>query len=915
MIQKTKINSMCVLLLMLSANTSPIIAAQPGDLDITFGDNGIVKRQQLWHDQPSSFEAPYLSTGLVTRAAPYNDIIAATNIIIQPPLDDAILFSYKKIDGSLNKDSFNPPYGYKLLDPQYNNITYKAISTISNPQIGIETDTLIMVGKQFLPSTNNISPILIQANALTGNIISTSNLSSISQQGIFNTIAVDRVNQYIFAGGSTLPNKSFRLTRFNASNFRENVIDVTTHFGESSHINNIALQSDNKVIVAGQTTNAAIPQFTLARYSQNITFDNTFGKVVVFTDESEAKAVTIQTIDGDEKIVAAGWIKIDNKQKLALVRYNLDGKPDDYFGNQGKVIENFGGDHVSAHAIAIDKNNRIIVVGEFSPTATLNPIFIIASYNTDGTLDTTFGQNGNGWVTTRPTQYGAILNAVAIDDNNTIVCSGFSINQQGIYEITIARYFGAPLIPGTPDRRFGNNGLVTTPISPASLSDSLPTNNSSSSNKLSVKNIQDNSFINSIVIRDNPYNDIVVVGTTETTPLSQTIASYNGNDGTLNVGSFGEFPSFQGYTNYRTSTANNAHAIAIQNNTIPDLNIVTAGSIFNATLQKDILAFFTFTPSGMSTDTTITEVPGLPGEFKAIAQPLSPPNSFLYAGFLNQTALSQNFILAKFNYLGLIDPVFGHPTLGQPTITNFTDTSQDFSQINAMAVYQTNGKIVVAGIALIEGKKRWVLARYLSNGQLDTTFAGDPDARFHGTGKIVTDFSKITLVPSHDDVAYGVALQEVDGEMKIVVVGATARRKGEYFVALARYNDDGTLDPTFGYPGTGIRINCFGSNSDEARAVIIDQNNKIVIAGIVATKPSSSAHQINKFLVARYYQDGNVDKTFEGRGRIFTPFFGKGAGAHALALQYINGAPKIVVGGFAIDNDGRSQFALARYNA
>src|SRR5215470_8526399 len=129
--------------------------------------------------------------------------------------------------------------------------------------------------------------------------------------------------------------------------------------------------------------------------------------------------------------------------------------------------------------------------------------------------------------------------------------------------------------------------------------------------------------------------------------------------------------------------------------------------------------------------------------------------------------------------------------------------------------------MVVAGLTIVNNFANFALARYNSNGTLDTTF---------GTGgQAVTDFGM-------DDRAFSVALQE-DG--KIVAAGMT----GNNF-ALARYNSNGTLDATFGSGGKVITD--FAGANDIALGVAIRTDGKIVAAGrtFVSGRPA--------FGVARY---------------------------------------------------------------
>ena len=136
-----------------------------------------------------------------------------------------------------------------------------------------------------------------------------------------------------------------------------------------------------------------------------------------------AYAVQIQS---DGKIVAAGLGSHD----FALSRYNTNGSLDPTFGNGGKVVTTFGLNHQeSVQDIAIQPDGKIIAVGAtdvLDSTTYLNH-FAIAQYNTNGTLDTSFGQNG--LVTTgilgNDSAYG-----VVVQPDGKIVVAGSASPQQ-----------------------------------------------------------------------------------------------------------------------------------------------------------------------------------------------------------------------------------------------------------------------------------------------------------------------------------------------------------------------------------------------------------------------------------------------------------------------------------------------------
>lgn len=118
------------------------------------------------------------------------------------------------------------------------------------------------------------------------------------------------------------------------------------------------------------------------------------------------------------------------------------------------------------------------------------------------------------------------------------------------------------------------------------------------------------------------------------------------------------------------------------------------------------------------------------------------------------------------------------------------------------------------------------------------------------------------------------------------------------FFALARYNPDGSLDPTF--DGDGRVTNQLGTG-DQARSVAIQRDGKIVAAGLACGFCFPAARD---FGVARYNPDGSLDTTFSGDGKVTTDFGFANDQAFGTALQSDG---KIVAAGVA-----GGTFALAR---
>src|SRR5687768_5454980 len=93
---------------------------------------------------------------------------------------------------------------------------------------------------------------------------------------------------------------------------------------------------------------------------------------------------------------------------------------------------------------------------------------------------------------------------------------------------------------------------------------------------------------------------------------------------------------------------------------------------------------------------------------------------------------------------------------------------------------QPDGKVLVAG----SSSGDFALVRYHSDGRLDTSF--------NGTGRVTTNFGSF-------ESARSMALQS-DGK---ILLGGSTGSTSDRFVALARYNPDGSLDTSFN--GTGMR--------------------------------------------------------------------------------------------------------------
>lgn len=149
----------------------------------------------------------------------------------------------------------------------------------------------------------------------------------------------------------------------------------------------------------------------------------------------------------DGKILLGGRTWDDVSGDFALVRLNEDGSFDNTFGSAGiSRIETT--ETEASEAIALLDDGKILMVGYKDDNYT------VAKFNTDGSLDTTFGVNG--WVVLTYDNASSYADDVAIQDDGKIVISGFALNNGNRFQITAARLNA----DGSVDNSFGTNGKV-----------------------------------------------------------------------------------------------------------------------------------------------------------------------------------------------------------------------------------------------------------------------------------------------------------------------------------------------------------------------------------------------------------------------------------------------------------------------
>ncbi|NIS68517.1 MAG: hypothetical protein GTO12_06050, partial [Proteobacteria bacterium] len=180
-------------------------------------------------------------------------------------------------------------------------------------------------------------------------------------------------------------------------------------------------------------------------------------------------------------------------------------------------------------------------------------------------------------------------------------------------------------------------------------------------------------------------------------------------------------------------------------------------------------------------------------------------------------------------------------------------------------------------------------------------------ARFNVNGILDPTFGgdgRVTLsfTAPGDDVGSGIAVQS-DG--KILVVGTTDDMSATWF-GVARFTFNGILDPTFA--GDGALISRSSSTGDDmGSGIAVQSDGKIVVVG-----SSDDGSGKWRFVVARFNIDGSFPDPVGSFGKAITSFSTGDDIGSGIAVQSDD---RIVVVGTANDGSGDSDFAVARYPA
>ena len=312
--------------------------------------------------------------------------------------------------------------------------------------------------------SNNAVIVRLNTDGSLDNTFGTQGMIIGSANSNFNSVILQKDGKIIAAGGIGNENHyGVALVRYIENgdldtSFGNKGIVTTFIDSLNSDAHSIKLRTDGKIIVSGGFSDNENYGLVVIQYNTDGSIDNNFGtngKVITQTEKTAAEINSSILIDEEFKITvwSGPWIS----KHFMLVRYNQNGSLDNSF--QVDYLDNPSGQsETAASSEALGVDGKIVTAGYSFNGLTNSYDFALARYDKNGYLDITF--DTTGIVTTAVGTSDDFANSVLIQKNGKIVAGGYSSDINKYYDFALIRYN----TDGSLDNTFGTNGVVTTSL-------------------------------------------------------------------------------------------------------------------------------------------------------------------------------------------------------------------------------------------------------------------------------------------------------------------------------------------------------------------------------------------------------------------------------------------------------------------
>lgn len=597
----------------------------------------------------------------------------------------------------------------------------------------------------------------------------------------------------------------------------------------------VAVSPAGRVAVGGwMDTDPA--NFVVACVTGSGIVDSSFGTLGWVTTDFDQDTDVVEAIafQPDGKILAAGRSLISGDYDFSIARYNVFGVLDTGFSGDGKASVPFGGND-QCKSIALQADGKIVLAGG-AKTVDVDFDFAFARLHPDGSLDNTFGGNGKVVVNMFGSEFAYGL---AIQTDGKIVASG--VNQNTTDSGRVVRL----LSNGSRDSSFGDDGRVfnsnnsceALAVQPngtvvvAGLHESPNGDWKAAFHRLTPSGAMDLSLGGGATYIDlgspvDRCHDVAVLldgrilGNCEHDGSGSLLQIWP--DGGPDAGGLQTVALADDFTEsglLQEGVNASCLSMAVQS----DGKLVLMGEVSNQAFTAKDIALTRLLPNGIvdasfGTNGRVQFGPFLFDQPRSVE--IQPDGKIVIGGHL--VAGSQvNYMVARLNSDGSTDGSFG---FGGFNVTDF-EGGDDLGSAMALA---PDGKIVVAGTVWGGAQPRYGVARFDSDGIADDSFDLDGELLFDFSMRATAEATAVVVQPDRK-----------------IVVGGTL---GGAF-ALVRFNEDGSVDNTFGL--TGRTITSMGGTA-RLNALALAPDGRLYAAG------SRDVGGNLDFAVAQYLSDGTL---------------------------------------------------------
>ncbi|MBI5635246.1 MAG: SBBP repeat-containing protein, partial [Nitrospirae bacterium] len=618
----------------------------------------------------------------------------------------------------------------------------------------------------------------------------------------------------------------------------------------SEYANAIAFQPDGKIVVAGNAENGTTGDALVLRLATDGSLDATFGYsgVASFTPfaNSNSYASTV-AIGSDGKLVVAGYTNDGISDIGFVLRLTATGTvPPTVVGTSPAngaanvpvnttITATFSEDMdpatINGATFVVDGVTGAVTYDVPAKTAAFTPDAVLAggttytaritagaqdlagnalaaahawTFTTSNTVpDTTF--NGTGMVVHHNAAGGNdydLGNSITVDTSGRILVTGYSLNASGNFDMVIWRHNA----DGSMDTTFNSAGAVPGIL----VHDSATGGNS-------------DDFGNSITT--DATGRILVAGYSYNASgnYDMVIWRYNA-DGSMDT-TFNSAGAVPGIVVHDSAAGGNSDDFGNSITVDTSGRILVTGYSINASGNYDMVIWRYNADSSM--DTTFNSAGAVPGivvhESAAGGNDgdygwsitTDAADRILVAGYSFNASGNDDMVIWRYNPDGTLDTTFNNSGF----VIHSNAAGGNSHDWGSSITIDASGRIFVTGSSVnASGDDDMVIWRYNADGTLDTTF--------NGTGLIVHNNA---AGGNSSDAGYSIT---VDGLGRILVTGWSNNAAGNDDMVVWRYNDDGTLDTTFGNAGIIVSHNAAGGNSyDVGYSITVDASGRILVTG------------------------------------------------------------------------------------